>query len=87
MACAPASLVAVPTTLPARRELHRDRAADAARSPGHQRHLSDELLLAHASIPFTSASVAGSRTVADTASASMRLTMPASTLPGPHSMT
>src|SRR6201991_1867173 len=72
----------------ARREFLRDGPADAARGAGDQRRLHVAVVeIAHASSPFASASEAGSKMVPVTSSASMRLTMPESTLPGPHSMT
>ncbi len=72
-------------------EFVRDGRADAARRAGHQGHLAREfhvrhvVLLVQASRALTSVSVAGSYRAAPWMLASMRLVMPASTLPGPHS--
>ena len=62
-------------------------AANAAGGAGDQGNLPLKAGsgVAHAKNSFVCCSVAGSNSVADCSSASMRLTMPASTLPGPHS--
>ena len=62
-----------------------DGGADAARGTRDQRHGGGCGGFAHASSSFTSFRVAGSYSAAPVSSASMRLVMPASTLPGPHS--
>src|ERR1700761_5808327 len=71
-----------------RGELLRDGTADAARGAGDQRGLDVAVVeIAHASTPFIAASEAGSLMPPVTSSPSMRLTMPASAVPGPHSTT
>ena len=68
------------------RQGERDRPADAARCAGDERDLARcRGRLAHCSKAAAAASEVGSATAAATASGSIRVTMPASTLPGPHS--
>src|SRR5204862_5240327 len=66
-------------------ELARDRIADAARGAGDERYLA----LEHAHAPFSACSAASSgarsERLSDCTCGAMRLVMPASTLPGPHS--
>ena len=64
-------------------QMQGNRCANATGRPCDQCNLF--LCFAHAKIPFTSARVAGSYSATPFNSASMRLVMPASTLPGPHS--
>jgi len=66
-------------------QFKRNGGTDAARRAGDQRNLPLKLDFAHASISFTSASEAGSNKGAPVNSGSILLTMPANTLPGPHS--
>ena len=66
-------------------QLQRNRRTDAARCARDQGHLTFKLGCTHANISFTSASEAGSNNGAPVSSLSIRLTNPASTLPGPHS--
>ncbi len=101
IAAAPASDVAVPTTVaPRAASVVRDRAADAARRAGDERDLSSQRGLprdvAHGALPASPASrIAASAASSDAGSkidmpvtrGSMRLQSGASTLPGPHSTT
>ena len=95
IAAAPASVVAVPTTVaPCAAQRRGDRAADAARRAGDQRDLSRQRP-AHAALPWRQRPAPPARrrwrrhrrARVPRGSASMRLHRPVSTLPGPHSTT